>query len=219
MGDLIFLAAGFVSASLLGLIAVRLAWRRAVRLTEQRMSGETSQDGRFLSLAEMEGSLNRQNAEIETLKQEKATHEESVRGYATEIDSLTADLNNLHAHYEAARRDADEQRQRVAELEAAVADELHRQRDLEPKLRELGDGIIKLAAQFRRGSALMPYAPSPARMAQRREIINEVTETPALETLESSAENCQPIPESAPQQEERPLEERIRALQAGVATR
>jgi len=247
MGELIFLAAGFISASLLGLIAVRLAWRRAVRLTEQRMSSEAMSDGHVLSLADMEGSLDRQSAEVERLQQDKAAHEENIRAYAAEIDSLNADLDNLHAHYEAARRDADEQRQRVAELEAAVADELHRQRELEPKLRELGDGIVRLASQFRRGSALTPYSPSPARMTQRRE--TPAPELPALQTLEASEENCQPVgpaeediveyagtagqPEEHPveehvseehpqeehSREERPLEERIRALQAGVATR
>jgi len=224
MGELIFLAAGFISASLLGLIAVRIAWRRAVRLTEQRMSGEAVSDGRFLSLAEMEGALNRQSAEVARLQEEKSAHDENIRAYTAEINSLNAELDNLHNHYDAARRDADDQRQRVAELEAAIADELHRQRELEPKLRELGDGIVKLATQFRRGSALTPYTPSPARMAAQHEL-------PTLETLEASEENCQPVGEETAEyveatepreeqpQQERPLEERIRALQAGVATR
>jgi hypothetical protein len=210
MSDLIFLGLGFLSASLLGFIAVRIAWRRAVKLTERRMGEETG-NGQFMSLAQMEASLRSQSEDIQRLAGNKATLEEAARVSAAEIQSLTEDLNNLHAHYEAARRDADGQRARVAELEAAIMDELHRQEELEPKLKMLGEDVSRMAAQLRRGGPLSAYAPA-------RKLPSRATpsSTQPLHTIESSpAEACQTV-ETDHASEERPLDERIRALQAGV---
>lgn len=210
MENLIFLAAGFVSAGLLGVIAVTIAWLHAVKRTERRMSGQLPADGHSLSPAEMKASLQRQSDEIQRLSENETIFQENAKNHEAEIQSLANNLRELHTHYETARRDADEHRRRATELETVLQDELRRQEELEPRLRKLGEDATRLASQLRQNGSPAPQTRSrDTSTAQTTEPLPS-TPRPQLKAISASA-NAQD------NREERPLDERIRALQAGVA--
>lgn len=170
--SLMLIALGFLTATLFAIVAVQLAWRRAVTVTTEKMRGELNLDEveqTAARLVEAEAALEDKRAEASELAARNAELEERLATASAEAQTMQSEIADLHGHYETAqgeaRRQADELaalhshaaalqteigglRQRVAELETAATAEINRQLQVEAQLRQLGERATRLVSEM-----------------------------------------------------------------------
>ncbi|HEY4343437.1 MAG TPA: hypothetical protein VGN05_03755 [Parvibaculum sp.] len=259
--SLMLIALGFLTATLFGLIAVQLVWRRAVTVTTRKLTGDLDLEEvqrnteRLLSL---ETELDAKEQELAATAARRAQLEGALATASSEAQLLRHDIGALQMQHDATRNDAEAHLQnvhslqmRVDELETAARAEIDNRSLIETQIRSLGEKAARLALEMNeavsqivdaRGLEAALTAPHAGTSATRH--IREAATIPL--TLEpfpteelpndelaeirasltnfdgnAQAELASDEPEDdgeKPLLNERFLADRIRALEAGVAS-
>lgn len=125
--SLMLIALGFLTATLLAIVAIQLVWRRAVTVTTEKMRGELNFDemqrtaGR---LADAEAALDDERREVADLTAQarelsgrNAELESTLAAAGEEALTLREEIADLHAHYEEARAEAQRHTDDLAALQ------------------------------------------------------------------------------------------------------
>lgn len=125
--SLMLIALGFLTATLFAIVAIQLAWRRAVTVTTQKMRGELSldelqqtaerltaaetalvgKDHEVAELVEHANELSARNAELEN----------AIAAAGTDAQTLRDEISDLQTHYEEARAEAERRADELAALQ------------------------------------------------------------------------------------------------------
>lgn len=263
--SLMLIALGFLTATLFALVAIQFVWRRAVKVTTNRLEGELNADEARHAvdrLANVQVQLQDKQHEVRALTERNTAVEETLAHASSELQALREEIAALHEGHAAALAEAERHalnvaalQTRIDELEAAASAEVARQNGVAAQLQSLGEKAARLVHEMHGifGDAAGAHAleaalahPQPAapaeqptehapalltpfpieddenaggseddhRLAEIKASLSNFSEGMDHEAVaeEEESESGKPLPT------ERFLAERIRALEAGVAS-
>jgi chromosome segregation ATPase len=230
--SLMLMALGFFIATLFALAAARLVWRRAAKVTAQRLgvSNDEENDGAGHS-ADLEALLTRQRREVEPLHREIAELTRKNEALQGDTADLRARLEDAHAHVAARDNRLAALARELGRIGAALSDETRRQDRARETLQNLSKTATRLAeevapapetaAEPRR--ALEPYADEAAEtdrqtLAEIAASINRMDDENQRESAENEAADPDDQTTAEAHLGDRALAARIRALEAGVTS-
>ena len=227
--SLMLMALGFFIATLFAIIAARLVWRRAVKVTARRLGmadeGETAD---VTHDAELDALLARQRREVEPLHNE-------IAALSEKSEALQADRDRLRDAVETANAEISARDARLAALASALksigatlAEQTHRQDETRETLKNLSESAARLAEDAAPAAAETQHAPQ-APADDSGEADRQALAAIAASINRMDEENRQEIAENEPDTSgarltaeahlgDRALAARIRALEAGVAS-
>jgi hypothetical protein len=258
-------ALGFLTATLFALIAVQFARRRAVTVTTREPAGPPPTDDTGRRTHETPGldvAPDANRGEIAALRGSNATREEAIVSYTRGTPARHEAAANAHTREASDRAEARAQaknlallRERIAELETVIRQEIDRRSHAEALLKKLGEKAARLALEINEAvttvadakrlravvaplpAELVPAAPQPEAVAPLAAApLNDRDEMRALAEIKASLSDLNAASSDLSLADndgegdgderiakasfpgERRLAERIRALQAGVAS-
>jgi DNA repair exonuclease SbcCD ATPase subunit len=152
------IALGFLTATLFALIAVQLAWRRAVTVTTRKLTSELDLDDLKLKAERaslLDVNLQDKQEEISALIARNARLEETLTTAQADAQTLKSDVADLQSRHGAALAEAQKHLQsftdlqvRFNELEAAARSEMEKRGMVEGQLMALGEKANRLIADM-----------------------------------------------------------------------
>lgn len=152
------IALGFLTATLFALIAIQLAWRRAVTLTTRKLTSEFDLDDLKLKAERaslLDVTLRDKQDEIDKLAARNALLEETISTARTDAQQLQNDIADLQAQHAQAQNEASTYLQdlnalqaRFNDLETAAHHEINKRGQVENQLKSLGDTASRLIADM-----------------------------------------------------------------------
>lgn len=152
------IALGFLTATLFALIAVQLAWRRAVTVTTRKLTSELDLDDLKLKAERaslLDVNLQDKQEEITALIARNARLEETLTAAQADAQTLKSDIADLQSRHGAALAEAQKHLQsftdlqvRFNELEAAARSEVEKRGMVEGQLKALGEKANRLIADM-----------------------------------------------------------------------
>jgi len=209
---IMFLAIGFLVASLLGLVLVPLVHNRAVRLTAKRLEATTS-----LSQAELQAEKDHLRAEfavrarqlellVEQLRAEAASQRAELGRKSDAVNRLKVELQDRDAAILALQARERELRGRLRDMEDKLTAKMGELRDAERRLAGKEAELAELVANHKIASGHLRE-----QIAAARRVEAELREELAAARRASEASQAQEQAENAL------LRERISALAAEIA--
>lgn len=259
------MALGFLTATLFALIAVQFAWRRAVTVTTREQAGPPHTDDAGRRTHETPGldvAPDANRGEIAALRGSNATLEEAIVSFTSGTPARHEAAVDAHTQDTADRAEARAQaknlallRERIAELETVIRQEIDQRSHAEARLKKLGEKAARLALEINEAvttgadaqrlreavaplpAERIPVAPQPKAVPPLAAApLNDRDEMRALAEIKASLSDLDVASSDhslvdndgegdgderlakASFPGERRLAERIRALQAGVAS-
>lgn len=226
--SLMLMALGFFIATLFAIIAARLVWRRAVKVTERRLGAAGEDESAGVSHnAELDALLARQRREVEPLHNE-------IAALSEKSEALQADRDRLRNEIEAANAEISARDARTASLahelksiRETLAEQARRQEETRNTLKNLSETAARLAGEIAPAAAETQHAPEALAddngeadrqaLAEIAASINRMDEENRRETAENEDDAAESRLAAEAQLGDRALAARIRALEAGVA--
>ncbi|PKQ04906.1 MAG: hypothetical protein CVT72_11110 [Alphaproteobacteria bacterium HGW-Alphaproteobacteria-11] len=214
--SLMLMALGFFIATLFAIIAARLVWRRAVKVTERHLGAAGEDEIAGVSHnAELDALLARQRREIEPLHNEIAALNEKSEALQADRDRLRDAVEAAKAEISARDARAAALAQELKSIGAALAEQTNRQDETRETLKNLSETAARLAedaAPAGDGDEADRQA-----LAAIAASINRMDDENRQETAENDGDTADDRLTAEAQLGDRTLAARIRALQAGVA--
>jgi DNA repair exonuclease SbcCD ATPase subunit len=152
------IALGFLTATLFALIAIQLAWRRAVTLTTRKLTSEFDLDDLKLKAERaslLDVTLREKQDDIDKLTARNGLLEETISTARADAGQLQSDIADLQAQHTQAQNEANTYLQelnalqaRFNELEAAAHHEIGKRGQVENQLKSLGETASRLIADM-----------------------------------------------------------------------
>ncbi|MBX3488934.1 hypothetical protein [Parvibaculum sp.] len=226
--SLMLMALGFFIATLFAIIAARLVWRRAVKVTERRLGAAGEDEIAGVSHnAELDALLARQRREIEPLHNEIAALNEKSEALQADRDRLRDEVEAANAEISARDARAAALAQELKSIGAALAEQTNRQDETRQTLKNLSETAARLAEDAAPAAGKTQHAPEALAddngEADRQALaaiaasINRMDDENRQETAKNDGDTADDRLTAEAQLGDRTLAARIRALEAGVA--
>lgn len=223
--SLMLIALGFFIATLFAIIAGRLVWRRAVKVTARRLGA--ADDGETADVthdAELDALLARQRREVEPLHNEIAALNEKNEALQADRDRLQDEIEAANAEISARDARAAAMAGELKSIGAALAEQTRRQDEARETLKNLSETTARLAADIAPDVPQEAPEASDSGEGDRQALaaiaapINRMDEENRQETAENEDGAADNRLAAEANLGDRALAARIRALEAGVAS-